>query len=180
MEKDSPGRRIGRNLRAMREARMMSRPTLAERAGVGVATVDHIERGLSARPRRTTLEKLAGPLGVSVERLIDGATRPLPKLDLAPMYEASRQDRERALRAASDEERERYLNQIDAAMQSAERAIAEAEDEMLPDPPPNPHPRVVLMRHAQILGMLRGEALFYAPHAGVAEIEYPPALPLGA
>jgi transcriptional regulator with XRE-family HTH domain len=72
------GKAIGRRLRALREEQLLSRRELAIRAGVGLATIDHVEKGISARPRRTTIEKLARPLGVSVEDLI-GAPRPLAK-----------------------------------------------------------------------------------------------------
>jgi hypothetical protein len=38
-----------------------------------------------------------------------------------------------------------------------------------------------LIRYVLRLGQLRGEALFYAPHAGVAEVEdYPLPLAVGA
>lgn len=110
MTEAGPGARIGHTLRAVREERLLSRRVLAERAGVNPMTIDHIERGLVERPRRTTLEKLAKPLGVPVEDLI-GEPRPL---ELAPevMYPADEAARRRALEAASAEERERYAARL--------------------------------------------------------------------
>lgn len=129
MAEDSPGARIGRTLRALREEQMFSRPELAKRAGVGVATLDHIERGLAARPRRTTLEKLAKPLGTTVDDLI-GATSPLgealPVLDpWAMLAEKDAGRRRAALEVATGEERERYVEALDGAIERAEFALAQ-------------------------------------------------------
>src|SRR5215208_12790 len=77
MAKRSPGEIIGRNVRAVREAKLFSRTELAERSGVSLAGIDHLERGLSARPRRRTVEKLAKALGVDVEVLLGEAPLPL-------------------------------------------------------------------------------------------------------
>ncbi len=169
-------------LREHRRQRGWSQKDLSEKAGVGQDTISKIERG-SHQPQPSTLRKLARTFGVEVADLFKppGLVGRYPELELAPMYEAHPADRERALRAASIEAVAGYVAEIDAAARSAERAIEEAEDEPLPDPAPDPSPRVRLIRYVLRLGMLRGEALFYAPHAGVAEVEdYPPALPLGA
>src|SRR3712207_2160448 len=72
MAEGSPGELIGRNVRAVREAKLFSRTELAERSGVSLAGIDHLERGLSARPRRRTVERLAKALGVDVEALMEG------------------------------------------------------------------------------------------------------------
>jgi len=155
---------------------------LSKQAGVGQDTISTIEAG-NHEPRPSTLRKLARAFGVEVADLFrpPGLAGRYPELTLAPMYEAHPSDRERALRAASAEDVARYVSEIDAAAKRAERAIEEAEDEPLPTPPPDPTPRVLLIRYVLRLGMLRGEALFYAPHAGVAEIEnYPPQLAVGA
>jgi transcriptional regulator with XRE-family HTH domain len=126
MAEASPGARIGRTLRALREERLMSRPVLAERAGVHFITIDHIERGFVARPRRTTLEKLAKPLGVGVEDLT-GPPRPLvPPLVLHTMYgENDEGIRRSALEAATDDERAAYRAELDRALGRAEAALLE-------------------------------------------------------
>jgi transcriptional regulator with XRE-family HTH domain len=73
----SPGEVIGRNVRAAREAKLFSRPDLAKRSGLSLAGIDHLERGLSARPRRRTIEKLAKALDVDVDTLMEGSEYPL-------------------------------------------------------------------------------------------------------
>jgi transcriptional regulator with XRE-family HTH domain len=73
----SPGEIIGRNVRATREAKLFSRPDLAKRSGLSLAGIDHLERGLSARPRRRTIEKLAKALDVDVDTLMEGSQYPL-------------------------------------------------------------------------------------------------------
>jgi transcriptional regulator with XRE-family HTH domain len=73
----SPGEIIGRNVRAAREAKLFSRPDLAKRSGLSPAGIDHLERGLSTRPRRRTIEKLAKALDVDVETLMEGSQYPL-------------------------------------------------------------------------------------------------------
>src|SRR5215211_3743736 len=70
MGEGSPGPMIGRHVRAIREERLLSRAELAERSGLSVPGIEHLERGLSARPRRRTVEKIANALGVSVEALL--------------------------------------------------------------------------------------------------------------
>lgn len=77
MAEPSPGEIIGRNIRNVRESKLFSRPDLAKLSGVSLAGIDHLERGLSARPRRRTIEKLAKALGVDVEMLMEGTDRPL-------------------------------------------------------------------------------------------------------
>jgi transcriptional regulator with XRE-family HTH domain len=80
----SPGPVIGRNVRALREEQLLSRTELAERSGVSVPGIEHLERGISARPRRRTIEKLAGTLGVLVEDLL--SEEPLsPKVAAPPL-----------------------------------------------------------------------------------------------
>jgi transcriptional regulator with XRE-family HTH domain len=77
MTEASPGEIIGRNVRAVREAKLFSRGDLAKRAGVSLAGIDNLERGLSARPRRRTIEKLARGLEVDVDTLMGEAAHPL-------------------------------------------------------------------------------------------------------
>ncbi|WFE58852.1 helix-turn-helix domain-containing protein [Micromonospora sp. WMMD712] len=52
-------------LRAHRHAAGLTQSDLAARAGVGVRTVRDLERGRSARPQRTTVDLLAGALGLA-------------------------------------------------------------------------------------------------------------------
>jgi transcriptional regulator with XRE-family HTH domain len=77
MVEPSPGEIIGRNVRAAREAKLFSRPDLAKRSGLSLAGIDHLERGLSARPRRRTIEKLAKALDIDVDTLMEGSEYPL-------------------------------------------------------------------------------------------------------
>jgi transcriptional regulator with XRE-family HTH domain len=73
---------IGRNLRALREEGMYSRAEFAKRSGVSEPTVLRIEFGDHPHPRRTTLEKMAGVFGLTVEDLLrEDLTSPK---DLAP------------------------------------------------------------------------------------------------
>ena len=169
MADDTPGKAIGRRLRALREDQLLSRPELAKRAGVGVATIDHVERGISARPRRTTLEKLARPLGVSVEELISGSPlkapydQEAPPLELFAMYGADDDVRREALAGAAAEARAGYVAEIDAALERAESALLEdaesaagAEDESVRLAYASR--RTVLRRHISRLVILRDEA----------------------
>jgi transcriptional regulator with XRE-family HTH domain len=73
----SPGEIIGRNVRTAREAKLFSRPDLAKRSGLSLAGIDHLERGLSTRPRRRTIEKLANALDVDIDALMEGSQYPL-------------------------------------------------------------------------------------------------------
>jgi len=88
MAEDSttPGALIGRNVRAAREAQLLSRPDLAERSGVAKPTIAALELRMSARPRRRTVEKLADALGISVEELMS-AEPPAPKGEAPPSQE---------------------------------------------------------------------------------------------
>ena len=59
----------GMRLRELRERRVLSQGQLAERAGVGRNTINRLEGGrLKARP--STLQKIAGALGVDPEELV--------------------------------------------------------------------------------------------------------------
>jgi transcriptional regulator with XRE-family HTH domain len=83
MTEGSPGGVIGRNVRAVREAQLLSRAELAERSGVSVPGIDHLERGITSRPRRRTIEKLAQALDVPVEHLM--SEEPIsPKVSAPP------------------------------------------------------------------------------------------------
>ena len=64
---------IGANLRAERARVGWSRATLAEAAEVSISCIVEIEAGRTS-PRISTVQTLAAKLGVSVARLIEGAT----------------------------------------------------------------------------------------------------------
>jgi transcriptional regulator with XRE-family HTH domain len=56
----------------VRERELYTRPELAKRSKVAIPTIEALEGGLVARPRRGTIEKLADALGVDVHALMDG------------------------------------------------------------------------------------------------------------
>ena len=62
--------RLGRNVRARREAKGWSQEEYADRAGIHRTYVSDIERG-RRNPTITVVERLAGPLDVSVGTLLD-------------------------------------------------------------------------------------------------------------
>ncbi len=63
---------IGQQLKDMRVRRAMSQDDLAEKAGVGLNTVNRLERNRT-EPRPSTLRKLSQALGVDPAELIDDA-----------------------------------------------------------------------------------------------------------
>jgi transcriptional regulator with XRE-family HTH domain len=71
---DSPVARIAANLRALRERRNMSVVTLAERSGVGRATLTNLEAG-RGNPTIDTLYALADALDAALGDLIDEPRR---------------------------------------------------------------------------------------------------------
>jgi transcriptional regulator with XRE-family HTH domain len=123
----SPGEIIGRNVRTVRDAKLFSRPDLAKRSGVSLAGIDHLERGLSARPRRRTIEKLAEALDVDVDTLMEGAEFPLGQA-------LALQDR--LFDGASEREAfiERVREYIEARVAHYEMRLTQAEEHrVLPD-----------------------------------------------
>jgi transcriptional regulator with XRE-family HTH domain len=70
MTEGSPGEIIGRNVRTAREAKLFSRTDLAQRSGLSVPGLEHLERGLSTRPRRSTVEKIAKALEIPLDELL--------------------------------------------------------------------------------------------------------------
>ncbi|MBC2667474.1 helix-turn-helix transcriptional regulator [Novosphingobium flavum] len=62
--------RLGRNVRALREARGWSQEDYADRAGIHRTYVSDIERG-RRNPTVTVVEKLAAPLGVTAGALLN-------------------------------------------------------------------------------------------------------------
>ena len=60
----------GMRLRELRERRVLSQGQLAERAGVGRNTINRLEGGRLKKARPSTLQKIAGALGVNPEELV--------------------------------------------------------------------------------------------------------------
>lgn len=60
---------IGDQLRDLRKRRLLTQEQLAERSGVGVATIIRIERN-QVEPRGSTIRKLAEALDVEPEDLV--------------------------------------------------------------------------------------------------------------
>jgi len=78
MDTQTPGQIIGANIRAVRMAGMFTRAEAAARSGISEQTLFMTEQGKVARPRRTTIERIANALEVPVERLLEG-TDGVPK-----------------------------------------------------------------------------------------------------
>jgi transcriptional regulator with XRE-family HTH domain len=60
---------IGERLRETRKRKLLTQEQLAERSGVGVATIIRIERN-QVEPRGSTIRKLAAALDVEPEELV--------------------------------------------------------------------------------------------------------------
>jgi transcriptional regulator with XRE-family HTH domain len=60
---------IGERLRETRKRKLLTQEQLAERSGVGVATIIRIERN-QVEPRGSTIRKLAGALEVEPDELV--------------------------------------------------------------------------------------------------------------
>jgi len=63
---------IGENVKTWRHQRGLSQWGLADKSGVGYATIARVELGL-VDPRLSTLRRLAEALKVTVGELVDGA-----------------------------------------------------------------------------------------------------------
>jgi transcriptional regulator with XRE-family HTH domain len=81
MLEETPGVIIGRKVRRLRDAGLWTRDELAAMAGVSRQAIAHLELGLADRPRRTTIEKLSGALGVDIETLLEGVGDEDPKAE---------------------------------------------------------------------------------------------------
>ena len=57
---------ISSKVKELREAARMSQQALANAAGVSISVISHLEQGVKADPRQSTLHKLANALGVDV------------------------------------------------------------------------------------------------------------------
>ena len=60
---------IGDRLRDLRKRRLLTQEQLAERSGVGIATIVRVERN-QVEPRGSTIRKLAEALSVDPEELV--------------------------------------------------------------------------------------------------------------
>ena len=60
---------IGDRLRNLRKRRLLTQEQLAERSGVGIATIVRVERN-QVEPRGSTIRKLAEALDVEPEELV--------------------------------------------------------------------------------------------------------------
>ena len=126
MTEGPPGEKIGRNIRVVREAQLLSRTDLAERSGISKAGIDHLERGLSARPRRRTIEKIAEALDVPVGDLL--SEEPIRPKASAPPSQLS-------LNGLLQEERRGLISE---ALTAYMRQRAEERDRQARDPD-SPH-----------------------------------------
>jgi len=105
MEQETPGAAIGRRVRHMRDHGLWTRSELAERTGLSRQAITNLELGTSDRPRRGTIEKLAGALGVDIETLLEGVG------DEAPKAEARRSSETEERRAKLEEVGEDYRDE---------------------------------------------------------------------
>ena len=60
---------IGDRLRDLRKRRLLTQEQLAERSGVGIATIVRVERN-QVEPRGSTIRKLAEALSIEPEELV--------------------------------------------------------------------------------------------------------------
>lgn len=63
-----------KRVREERQRQQLTQIGLADKAGVSRRTIAEIELSPAANPTRSTLEKIAGALNLSLTDLIDGAT----------------------------------------------------------------------------------------------------------
>jgi transcriptional regulator with XRE-family HTH domain len=68
------GARLAAQLRSLREHKGLSRVQLAEAAGISPRTLERIETAATTAPGLFTVAALAGPLGVSLDDLVAGAS----------------------------------------------------------------------------------------------------------
>ena len=102
MAEERAGAIIGRNVRRLRDGGLWTREELAAKAGVARQTIAHLELGTSGRPRRGTIEKIAGALDVPIETLLAGTDGETPKA------EAPRSSEEERRRVQLEEVRHGY------------------------------------------------------------------------
>jgi len=63
---------IADRVRRLRDAAGMTQAELADESGISRPSMNEIETGITAKPRRSTLVKIAGALGVSTDYLQTG------------------------------------------------------------------------------------------------------------
>jgi len=166
-------------LKTVRLLRGMTQPDLAEASGVSLRTIVNQEHGKEARP--STARKLSEALDVSVAVL--AGVEPFPTthrsalpvlvpLLIPEMFEAAREDRQRALEAATPGEIRRFIREVDEHRASTEAALVEQKAEALAAGKElrGGH-QGMLAQHASYLyelGRLHEQAVSYLPsHAGV-------------
>lgn len=81
--RDTEIRRIGRQLRTLREKSGRTLAQLAEAAGLSERAVRELEAGRT-NPSLTTVVGIADALGVSLDELVSAARRNLPPADFTP------------------------------------------------------------------------------------------------
>lgn len=64
--------RVGERLKELRRQAMLTQEELAEKSGVGITTINRIEKGHVDDPHFSTLRKLAVALRVPAEELVRG------------------------------------------------------------------------------------------------------------
>jgi transcriptional regulator with XRE-family HTH domain len=64
---EKEGSQVNR-LREAREARLLSRSELAQKANLSIATINKIEQGKNGRPTLTTMRKILNALGIPPEK----------------------------------------------------------------------------------------------------------------
>jgi len=123
MAEDTRVTPIGARLRAEREKQLRSRPEISARSGVPVPTIEGIELGKVARPRRRTIDKLAKALDVDVEALMYG-----PEGDDGPLGAAAPPSPD-DMRAADDDALRYFLAAVEAKLASHD--LATDRDQLL-------------------------------------------------
>jgi transcriptional regulator with XRE-family HTH domain len=86
--RDAEIRRIGRQLRLLRENSGRTLAQLAENAGLSERAVRDLEAGRT-NPSLTTVVSIADALGVTLDELVTAARRNVPAADFAPALAAS-------------------------------------------------------------------------------------------
>ena len=97
---------LGDRVKALREARGLSRATLAREAEVSYAFIQQLETGVRRDPGVKNLAAVAAQLGVSVDSLLEGGTNGAALIGVAttPRPAPARRQIEELLEEMSDEE----------------------------------------------------------------------------
>jgi transcriptional regulator with XRE-family HTH domain len=124
----TPGQIVGRNVRAARDARLLSQRELAERSGVAKITIATLELGQRPHPRRRTVEKLADALGVDIAELLGSDYPKAPRGVPDSLSELLRR-RETRTDHLADEWLKDTLEGL--SLEDHVRAVREVRDELL-------------------------------------------------